>query len=555
MPLRYYQTDAIKSVWDYLGREDGVPVCVLPTGSGKTAVLAHLAGKMAAAGGRCMIASHVRELVSQVASGVDKWTGMQCSVYSAGLDRREAGGQIVAAGVQSVYRCPERLGSIDLLLIDEAHLVNQEEDSMYGQLIGGLSDRNPDMRIALLTATPYRLDSGLIYGTGCLGSRLVYQAPLRRLIDEGYLCRPVCRGGTQQAPTGGARMRAGEFVAADIEASVQTVLQSAIAEIAAETRDRKSLLVFAQSVAQCQWIAEQIEAESGEKAAWLCGETPLCERDDMINEFRERGIKTLVNVGCLTTGFDAPDVDAIALLSATASPGRLYQMCGRGLRIGDKKDCVILDYGENFARLGPLDALATPPGRKAERDGEAPSKECPKCRAICHAAAISCLECDYQFPPRQNKVAPVASSAPVLTTDEIDCLGPAVLSRHAKAGKPDSLRVDWPVSIGGRISEWVCLEHSGYAKEKAHKWWRKLAGTDPPETIDDAISRHEEIRYVETLRVAYEDGSKWPRVKDYVFGEPPAVQAESAEQVGDVNVDLAWVNSIGDPFADCDLPF
>jgi DNA repair protein RadD len=199
----------------------------------------------------------------------------------------------------------------------------------------------------------------------------------------------------------------------------------------------------------------------------------------------------------LTTGFDAPGTDLIALLRPTKSVGLYVQMVGRGTRLAEgKDDCLVLDFAGNTARHGPIDTVD---GRKKEPagDGEAPIKVCPECQTINHASARHCIECDHEFPPPVVKVAPQAASNALLSTQIqaawCDVTG-ITYARHDKPGKPASLRVTYECGLA-RHSEWVCFEHTGFPRDKAVGWWRRRAGNlPPPATVDAALAQLDQLR-------------------------------------------------------------
>lgn len=156
--------------------------------------------------------------------------------------------------------------------------------------------------------------------------------------------------------------------------------------------------------------------EHGISAETVTGDTPAPERDGILNAFKAGRLRCVTNANVLTTGFDAPGTDLIALLRPTKSVGLYVQMVGRGTRLAEgKDDCLVLDFAGNTARHGPIDTVD---GRKKEpaEDGKAPIKTCPECKTINHASARHCIECDYEFPPPVVKVAPKAASDALLST-------------------------------------------------------------------------------------------------------------------------------------------
>ena len=190
-------------------------------------------------------------------------------------------------------------------------------------------------------------------------------------------------------------------------------------------------------------------------------------------------------MGVLTTGFNAPAVDLIAMLRPTKSAGLYVQMAGRGTRLAPgKENCLVLDFAGNVARHGPIDAVT--PKRPSEAEGAAPTKVCPDCDSILAAAVRQCPDCGHQFPPPEVKVAATATHArhPVHHAAAVGRGVDVAYSRHEKPGKPPSLRVDYHCGLV-RHSEWICFEHTGYARQKAVAWWRARSKAPVPSTITD----------------------------------------------------------------------
>jgi DNA repair protein RadD len=206
----------------------------------------------------------------------------------------------------------------------------------------------------------------------------------------------------------------------------------------------------------------------------------------------------------LTTGFDAPGTDLIALLRPTKSVGLYVQMVGRGARLAEgKEDCLVLDFAGNTARHGPIDTVD---GRKKEPagDGEAPVKICPECQTITHVGARRCIACDHAIPPPVVKVAPHAASNALLSIQQQPewCeVTDVTYARHEKPGKPASLRVTYRCGLV-RHSEWICFEHAGFPHEKACAWWRRRAPLLPaPFTVDEAMQHLDALRQPIAIQV------------------------------------------------------
>ena len=503
LSLRPYQRAAIEALYDYFSASSGNPLVVMPTGTGKSLCIAGFTREAIAAYGdtRVLILTHVKELIQQnFMAMLRAWPEAPAGIYSAGLSRRDIHAQILFAGIQSIHRHARQVQRCDLVLIDEAHLLGRGDSGMYRSFLTQLNEINAGLlKVVGFTATPYRLDSGLLHeGKDRLFTDIAFDVPVLDMIQQGYLCPVVPKQTTTQLDVGGVGTRGGEFIAKDLEAAVDRdeVTSAAVAEIVQHGADRGSWLVFCSGVAHARHVRDAIR-EHGISAETVTGDTPGPERDGILAAFKARRLRCVTNANVLTTGFDAPGTDLIALLRPTKSVGLYVQMVGRGTRLAQgKDDCLVLDFAGNTARHGPIDTVD---GRKKEPagDGEAPIKVCPECQTINHASARHCIECDHEFPPPVVKVAPQAASNALLSTQVqaawCDVTG-ITYARHEKPGKLASLRVTYECGLA-RHSEWVCFEHTGFPREKALGWWRRRSGNlPPPATVDEALQQVDQLR-------------------------------------------------------------
>jgi len=255
-------------------------------------------------------------------------------IYSAGLGSRDTEHPIIVAGIQSVYRRACELDAFDLVVIDEAHMIPPDGDGMYRTFLAEARRVNPNLRVIGLTATPFRMTTGSICGPGNILSSICYEISVRELIVQGYLCPLVTKGGREDLDTDGLHVRAGEFVADEVEALMDQAerVESACAEIVEYTRDRKSCLAFASGVQHARHVAETLRRMGGEVAT-VFGKTPADERAKVIADFRQGRLKYLVNVNVLTHGFDALHVDAVvSLVDVVLGRGRLARENPGGAR-------------------------------------------------------------------------------------------------------------------------------------------------------------------------------------------------------------------------------
>ncbi|MGP8289437.1 DEAD/DEAH box helicase [Vreelandella zhanjiangensis] len=383
--LRPYQTDAVKRVVTHFRASSEPAVVVLPTGSGKSLVIAELARL---ARGRVLVLAHVRELVEQNHAKYQAY-GLKADIFSAGLKRKKASRQVVFGSVQSVVRNLESFNDegFTLLVIDECHRVSLDKDASYRQVIDHLRAQNTNLKVLGLTATPYRLGQGFIYHRHYHGMvrgsdvsffrDCVFEQPLRLMVKQGYLAEPkrldmAIEGYdfSMLAPAENGYYREAELNRVVAGNRATPMIISQIIERAAE---RHGVMIFAATVAHAEEIMGYLPAD---QAALITGATPSAERTELINAFKARELKYLVNVSVLTTGFDAPHVDLIAMLRPTESVSLYQQIAGRGLRLSPgKQDCLILDYAGN-----PWDLYAPEVGEpKPAGDNEPVQVECPAC--------------------------------------------------------------------------------------------------------------------------------------------------------------------------------
>ena len=413
---------------------------------------------------RVLILSHVRELIQQdFMAMLRAWPEAPAGIYSAGLSRRDIRAQVLFAGIQSIHRHARQVQRCDLVLIDEAHLLGRSDSGMYRSFLAQLNEINAGLlKVVGFTATPYRLDSGMLHeGKDRLFTDIAYEVPVLEMIQQGYLCPVVPKQTATQLDVGGVGTRGGEFIAKDLEEAVDRdeVTRAAVAEIVQHGEGRGSWLVFCSGVAHARHVRDAVR-EHGISAETVTGDTPAPERDGILADFKAGRLRCVTNANVLTTGFDAPGTDLIALLRPTKSVGLYVQMVGRGTRLAEgKDDCLVLDFAGNTARHGPIDTVDGRKKEKSEEPGEAPVKVCPECKTINHASVRHCIECNYEFPPPVVKVAPRAASNALLSTQQQGTWCDVTGITYARHRSPASQRrcvsptnAGWPATANGSAS-------------------------------------------------------------------------------------------------------
>ena len=588
MDLRPYQAEAVEAVYRHLREKDNNPCIVLPTGTGKSVVIAKIVSDSVQQWhGRVLILAHVKELLEQNSGKVKAFCpDIPMGIFSAGLKSRDTEEPVIVAGIQSVYNKACDLGAFDLIIVDEAHLIAPDGDGMYRTFLKDMKVINPHVRVIGLTATPFRLKGGLICQPENILNEVCYEAGLKEMIAQGYLSPLISKAGKTEANLDDLHIRGGEFIGEEMAAAMdnEAIVSAACREIVDLPRDRKSVLIFTTSVEHCKHVAEKIQGYSGQECAIVTGETSAGERAEIIARFKgelvpadlfgqtKPQLKFLANVNVLTTGFDAPNTDCVVLLRPTNSAGLLIQMVGRGTRLSPqtgKTNCLVLDYGENILRHGPVDMIRVKePG--AGKGGDAPAKKCPKCLALIHAAYAKCPQCGFEFPPSEkSNLSDKASSAGIIS-GQIDYTDYDVQDvyycvhekRHAEPGTPRTMRIDYQVGFDEFKSEWVCPEHTGYAREKFLKWWKDRAalGCPIPNTAREAVALANQglLAAPERITVRSVAGEKFDRITRWVLKDRP-VMREPGDDSAEIGEEYPS-NSPGDlgvspDFGPDDIPF
>jgi DNA repair protein RadD len=409
--LRPYQETAVKLTLEAL-KQKKVPVIVIPTGGGKSLVIAELCRyKRLVEGKRILVLASRKELVRQnyekilhALARLDERIG----IYSAGLSVKEIG-DITIGNVQSVYRINNHnLLNKDLIIIDEAHEINHNNEGMYRTIINRLKEIK-SVEVVGLTATPYRLGHGLITTPPAIFDTIIRDESMTisALQQAGYLTNLVAKETHDQVDTKDVAIRGGEFVERELEEAVKKLdEESVIDEIIFRGQLRKKWLIFTVGIKHAERINELL-TDKGIKSYVVHSEIADSDRDRIINKFlNDSETRCVVNANILTTGFDNPQIDLIALIRPTMSRGLFVQMVGRGFRIAPgKENCLVLDFAKNFSRHGvdldSLDPKLIEPVSDKEKgeDSYAPprTKTCPMCQAILSIATRVCPQCGYVF--------------------------------------------------------------------------------------------------------------------------------------------------------------
>jgi DNA repair protein RadD len=527
--LRSYQRKSIDQLYLWFQyHKEGNPCIVLPTGSGKSHVIAELCREAVQSWPetRILLLTHQKELIEQDAEKLlQHWPFAPLGIYSAGIGVKELD-RITFASIQSIHRKADKVGHVDLVIIDEAHLVSHKDQGMYRKFLNALSEINPDLRIIGLTATPYRMGHGMITDEPALFDDIIEVTSIAQLQRQGYLAILRSKSTVKKLSTEGVHLRGGEYIESELQKAVdkQEDSELVVDEVIARAGDRKAWLFFCTGVEHAQHMRD-ILIERGIPAACVTGDTPKAEREEILEDFKAGRIRALTNANVLTTGFDYPDIDLIAMVRPTMSPGLYIQMAGRGLRLKSHGgDCLVLDFAGVIAQHGPITQVR-PPRKKGQREGVAPSKVCPECEEIIGASAKTCPCCGYEFPKEEH------GPGYYLRDDDISGLENIIMKVNSwtwdvhtgKSSGKQSLKVSYYGALSDPVvQEYLVVFHPGYPGEWAMGQLREIAeqaGVDIMQQntpVDLCMSMQ---RGRPPTEIEYRKNGKFYRVKQRIWKE------------------------------------
>lgn len=368
--LRNYQKQASDAaVRLFTGKTDKNGLIILPTGAGKSLVIADIASRLE---GPLLVFQPSKEILQQNFAKLQSYEIFDCGCYSASVGCKDIN-RITFATIGSVMNHMSDFDCFKNIIIDECHYVNSKA-GQYKQFIEA-----KNRQVVGLTATPYRLDrteggSILKFLTRVrprIFSKVIYCCQIGELLSKGYLAdlhyydltaldlRRVRSNST------GADYDERSLLAEYERCGFYDKLSNTVVKVLQPKSGipRKGVLVFTAFTKEARQLVDKLQS-IGVNSAIVTGETPKKEREAILEGFKRREIKVVANVGVLTTGFDYPALDTVVLACPTKSLGLYYQMVGRAIRPFDGKDGWIVDLSGNYSRFGNVADLfiSRPPG-------------------------------------------------------------------------------------------------------------------------------------------------------------------------------------------------
>jgi DNA repair protein RadD len=556
MELRDYQHDAENALWRYFGQYSGNPLVLMPTGTGKAVLQAAFITNacMRYPGTRVIAVTHVETLISQnFATLLRHWPTAPAGIYSASLNRKDLRCPITFAGIQSIYSVVEAFGHVDLVVIDEAHLVSPKDATMYSKFCAALLKKNPKCKFIGLTATGWRMDNGPLVGDGLftdVAIDMTTTAAWNWFVDCGYLAPLRSKPTNFVMDATGVGMVGADYNLGQLQEHVDrdSVTRSAVEESLVLAADRHTWMVFGAGIRHCDHIADMLN-EYGVSAVSIHNKSK--DPQALLEAFRAGKYRAAVSMNKLTTGVDIKRIDYIAVMRHTWSSTMHVQMLGRGARpeYADGYDlrtiqgrlaamrasikpegCLVGDFARNIENLGPVNAPVVPERKnKKAGGGSAPVRVCPVCMEYAPAAARFCRVCGHEFAITVH-IERTASTHEVMVREAPPPPPPVVeelavervtYAVHRKKNKPPSLRVSYFCETLRMFQEYICFEHEDAAQKRARNWWRARTHTPhemPTTTAQaDALAMHV-LKAPIKIRV-WTNKQPQPEIVSHVFAE------------------------------------
>lgn len=527
---RWYQEEAIDSIYHYfMNGGKGNPVVALPTASGKSIIPAVFIERVMKrwSNQRFLVMTHVSVLITQNSNKmIEVWANAPIGIHSAGLKQRDIIQPVIFGGIQSMIKVAEAFGHRDIIFIDECHLVNQDENSQYLKFLAIMKNINPNVKIVGLTATKFRMGQGLLTQDG-LFTDIIYDMTtlegFNRLLAEGYLSPLIPRPTNIKLDVSNVGIQKGEFIQSQLQHEVDRaeITWNALQEAIYFGQNRRSWLIFASGIEHSNHIAEMLNKLGVECASVHSKQKPEYN-NAALAAHKNLELRAISSYSKLTTGLDHPAVDFIDDLRPTMSVVLHIQKYGRGMRIyPGKSNCLVLDHANNIPRLGPINDPVIP-RKKGEKTGELPIKICEACGVYNHISARKCDACGEPFTFQVKIVAKAGTEElirePQALQIETFDVTYATYVKKQKLNKPPYIQVTYFCGFNP-IREFVFPENTKF-KKPFHDWWMMRHPSEPPQTVDQAMTLISELRKPARIRVHVNKmvgGKNWPEVLSAEF--------------------------------------
>ena len=548
MKLRPYQKRAIDDLNSWFEKNpQGNPIINMCVGAGKSVVIAQICKDFIAEHPSCRIIMAVasRILVQQNVERLRAvWPEAPIGICSGKLGK-DMHSQVIFGTIQTLSKYADLLGRVDILIVDECHNINPKAEGTYREFIDQLKKYGSTGICTIgLTGTPFRgCGTWLTTHEDALFTSIAATVSMDDLLESNHLSPLVLDQETPEMTGDLSKIKlvttadgSRDYNTRELSAVMgdDALIASTVADIVKRGANRKKWLVFCVSIEHAEKVRDALSLNVPTEI--ITGDTNPAQRDKIISEYREGKIRALVNVSVLTTGFDVPEIDLIALLRPTKSYVLYVQIAGRGMRIADgKTDCLWLDYTSTTREKGAVNKIRGHKGF-SKKSGEVPFKLCNECGSQNPVGATECTSCGAPFPiikelsikRKPDDAEIIASFAPPKITWYKVKRVTYASHKSKNPATPPCLRVRYYIDTGDffgdtTIDSYWFLQSVGISARLAANKWRlawdeKYGECVAPISVGDALARSVGLKI--PLRIATIPSKANPRYKevvDYVF--------------------------------------
>lgn len=455
--LRDYQEDAVETLWSGIKTRPR-QLCVLPTGTGKTEIFKELILRAHQLNKKTVVLVNRNTLVAQF---ISRFSSLNPSIYSAGQKRKESDGHLVIASIQSSFSTHF---DADLLILDEAHNLS---NSYYKFL-----EANERAKVIGFTATPYR-DTGYIYGKDQFFDKVDFFRSMNTMIDDGWIVSPKSKAPPHAFDLTNVKERMGDYVIEDLEKITEDTgkIKEQVRDALPRLVNRNKIVWTCVSIKHAEMLKKEIQ--NFEDCSIIHSKQNAFEQELNLKAFEKGPHRHLVSITMVSEGYNFDPIDAIILMRPTKSARLYVQVVGRGLRLyPDKKDCLVLDYGDVIKNLGPVtNPLVIKEKRKKEKCEPSLIKLCPSCFEVVLIEVKFC-DCGHSWPeaePTKNlKIEAADFEILREQSRELELgAGDIAFSKHiAKASGNPCVRVDYKYGLFNKVSEFISSHPFAWGKHK-----------------------------------------------------------------------------------------
>lgn len=510
---RPYQIDALNALWNYFARgETGNPIIAHPTASGKSLLPAIFISEVLKLypNQRFLLVTHVSTLIKQNAEELLKhWPECPLGIYSAGLHRRDTAHSVIYGTIQSMVRNAASFGFRDMVWVDEAHLIGDNDASQYQAFFAILKAINPKIRIVGMSATPYRQGMGRLT-EGKIFTDIVHDLTdlegFNKLLADGYLSPLIPKRTHVELDVSNVKIQNGDYIGSQLEKAVNVdkITYNALQETIQAGYNRRSWMIFASGIDHAENISDCL-GSFGIDCVAIHSKKSNELNTKALDAWKNLDLRSVVSFSKLTTGINNPYVDLIDDLRPTISVSLHVQKLGRGTRIAEgKQNCLVLDHARNVPRLGCINDIVIPKKRDG-KPGDVPVKICNKCGTYNHTKVRYCTNCGNEFEFQVKIVAKagtseiIKSDLPIYETFEVDKV--YYSERQPKdTAKAPYIKATYHCGLNA-FSENVFPEGRGYAKHLFHQWWITRNPNPPPTTASEVLQFVSNLRCPKRITV------------------------------------------------------